>query len=209
MRADSSKNINPFVCLFRPSVCYKNTPVYPLIGYKIPFVCNRGFSLIEVIVVLTIAAILLTIAGPALQKFVASNRLTAQVNDLMADINLARSEAIKRNTASGLCASTSGTSCTTGGNWANGWLVYYNNSGTNVVLKVHESLTGNNSLSAIQTDVSSSTTASVDTVAYGKSGAFASQAFTYQFTVCDPKRGQSRIIDISVLGQTSVSSSTC
>lgn len=192
-----------------PSVGLKKPSISPIIGYKLPFVCNKGFSLIELIVVLTIASILLMIAGPALQKFVASNRLTSQVNDLLADINLARSEAIKRNAVTGVCASTSGTSCTASGNWASGWMVYYDNSGTKAVLKVHEALTGNNTLSASQTDVSSSTTTAVDTVAYGKSGAFASQAYTYQFTVCDPKRRQSRIIDISVLGQTSVSSSTC
>ena len=141
-----------------------------------------------------------------MQKFVSSNRLTTQVNDLLADISLVRSESIKRNGAAGICASTNGTSCTASGNWASGWLGYYDNSGTKVVLKVHEALSGGNTLKAEQTDASTSTTTAVDTVAYSKSGAFSSTAFTYKFTLCDPQRKQFKMIDITVVGQTSISS---
>jgi type IV fimbrial biogenesis protein FimT len=213
----STKKVCPFVCQLIPFICINEPIIKPFVGKRIPFVCNKGVTLIELIIVLTIAGVLVTLAAPSMQSFVTSNRLTTQVNDLLADISTARSEAIKRNTDTGICASTSGTSCTASGNWASGWLVYFVcpttdttcTAGAKVTVKMHEALTGGNTLAAIQIDVSSSVTSSVDTVTYSKSGAFASQAFTYKFTVCDPRRNQSRIADITVVGQTSVSSGTC
>lgn len=213
----STRKACPFVCQLVPFVCINEPVTKPFIGKKIPFVCNRGVTLVELIIVLTIAGVLVTLAAPGMQKFVASNRLTAQVNDLLADISAARSDAIKRNTDTGICASSSGTSCAAGGNWASGWLVYYTcpatdttcTAGAKVTLKVHEALTGGNTLSATQTNVSTTTTSSTDTVTYSKSGAFTSQTFTNRFTLCDPRRNQSRVIDITVVGQTTVSSGTC
>lgn len=214
----SRKNACPFVCLLLPFVCFNYPPRYPLVGLNKPLIRNRGVTLVELIIVLTISGVLAALAAPGMQRFVASNRLTAQVNDLLADISVARSDAIKRNTNAGICASTSGTSCTVSGNWANGWLVYYIcptgdpsgcTAGNNVVVKVHEALSGSNTLSAAQTDVSTSSSSSIDTMTFSKSGAFSSQAFKYTFTLCDPRRNQSRILGITVVGQTSVSSGTC
>ena len=214
----SPKKACPFVCLLLPFVCFNYPSSYPLVGLNKPFIRNRGVTLVELIIVLTIAGVLAALAAPGIQRFVASNRLTAQVNDLLADISFARSDAIKRNTSAGICTSTSGTSCTASGNWANGWLVYYVcptgdpsgcTAGNNVVVKVHEALSGSNTLSAVQTDVSTSSSSSIDTTTFSKSGAFPSQAFTYTFTLCDPRRNQSRILGITVVGQTSVSSGTC
>ena len=212
-----SERVCPFVCQLIPLIGINEPIIIPFVGKKIPSVYNKGITLVELIIVLTIAGVLAALAAPGMQRFVASNRLTTQVNDLLADISTARSEAIKRNTITGICTSTSGTSCTAGGNWVNGWLVYYVCPatdptcvvGTLVTVKMHEALTGSNTLSATQTDVSSGTTSSVDTVTYSKSGAFSSQAFTYTFTLCDPGQKQSRIVGITVVGQTSVSSGTC
>src|SRR3989304_10168811 len=122
----SSRNGSPFVCLLLPFVCSKNPAILPLVVRNIPFVYNKGFSLVELIVALTIAGVLMAVAAPALQKFFSSNQLTSQVNDLMADINLARSEAIKRHVTTGVCVTAAGgASCVTSGNWANGWVCFF------------------------------------------------------------------------------------
>jgi len=193
------RNGSPFVCLLLPFVCSKNPIILPLVGRNIPFVCNKGFSLVELIVALTIAGVLMAIAAPALQKFVSSNRLTGQVNDLMADINLSRSEAIKRNVTTGVCVTAAGgASCVTSGNWANGWLVYYDNAGTNVILKVHAALTGKNTLTS---------PGSVDQIVYSRNGLISSG--TGQFTLTDPITNGQRIVCISATGHANLSGVNC
>ena len=56
---------------------------------------QRGFSLIELAIVVALLAILAAMAMPAFQGFIASNRLTAESNEMLAALNLARSEAVR------------------------------------------------------------------------------------------------------------------
>ena len=58
---------------------------------------GSGFSLIELMVVLAVVSILLGVAVPAYQSFVDSTAVTTASNDLIAAINIARSEALKRD----------------------------------------------------------------------------------------------------------------
>lgn len=58
---------------------------------------SDGFTLIELMVTLVILVISLTIAVPAFQSMLQKNRITGAVNALVADLQLARQEAIKRN----------------------------------------------------------------------------------------------------------------
>jgi type IV fimbrial biogenesis protein FimT len=51
-------------------------------------------------------------------------RMTAQVNHLMAHLNLARSESIKRGTAVTLCKTEDSASCATGSAWHSGWIIF-------------------------------------------------------------------------------------
>ena len=81
-----------------------------------------GFTLIEILVTLTVAAILIGVAAPQFSKIMKSNRLTTSVNELVHSLNLTRSEAMKSNRAS-ICVSTNQSSCT-GGNWDEGWIVF-------------------------------------------------------------------------------------
>lgn len=89
-----------------------------------------GVTLIELMIALAILSVFATIALPAFGDFIRQIRLSSNMSDLTADIHLARSEAIKRNTRILLCARQSATSsaCTTStaaSAWMNGWLVCY------------------------------------------------------------------------------------
>lgn len=85
---------------------------------------ERGVSLIELLVVMSIVGVLATLAAPSLSSFVDSTRLNGATNLLLGDLNRARSEAIKRNGRVLLCIrNAAGNACATTTNWAVGWLV--------------------------------------------------------------------------------------
>jgi type IV fimbrial biogenesis protein FimT len=84
-----------------------------------------GFTIIELMVALTVAAILFGIAVPAFRGVIAGNRIVTQTNELVGAVNFARSEAITRNANIVLCRTNTSTStaCSTSlGNWTN-WIV--------------------------------------------------------------------------------------
>lgn len=72
---------------------------------------QTGFTLIELMFTIVVLAVLLGIGVPNFRDFIRNSRLTAAANDLLADINLARSEAVKRRVPVTLCKSTDGASC--------------------------------------------------------------------------------------------------
>jgi type IV fimbrial biogenesis protein FimT len=81
----------------------------------------RGFTLIELMVVLVIAGVLAMIATPSFTKIIATQRLKSAASNLQIALLTARSEAIKRN--ANVCLSTSNTGCTGAGAWNQGWYV--------------------------------------------------------------------------------------
>ena len=88
---------------------------------------KNGFSLLELMIALAIAAILLGLAVPSLQSFVGSSEMSATNNQFVYSLQTARSEAIKRAGPVGLCPSADPLadepSCGSG-NYANGWIVF-------------------------------------------------------------------------------------
>lgn len=87
-----------------------------------PWEC--GFTLIELLVTIAIAAILAAMAAPSFSNAILSNKLTGFANNFVASAQLARSEAIKRNTVVRMCRSANGTICATNGTWQQGWIVF-------------------------------------------------------------------------------------
>ena len=79
----------------------------------------RGFTTVELLVTLAIAAIVLGLGIPSLRDFMTANRLTSNVNSMVALINYARSEAIARNQVVVICPKTNGAdTCVNSQYWA-------------------------------------------------------------------------------------------
>ena len=84
-----------------------------------------GFTLVELMIVLVIAAVLLAIAAPGFRTLLERNRLQSASSNLFASLMLARSEALKRNQPVWVCKGA--TSCETSGtdgDWDVGWIVH-------------------------------------------------------------------------------------
>lgn len=95
---------------------------------------TQGFTLVELMVVLAIAAIVAIVGIPSMYSMIANNRLATQSNELVASINLARSEAIKRGQTVVLCKSNDdGTACDNAATWDKGWLIFEDTNRNNIL----------------------------------------------------------------------------
>jgi type IV fimbrial biogenesis protein FimT len=92
----------------------------------------RGFTFLEMLVVIAVAAVLVAVAIPSMASMMKSIKLSSASNSFLSYLHLARSEAIKRNSRVVLCKSADGLSCTQSGGWEQGLIVFHdaNNNGT-------------------------------------------------------------------------------
>lgn len=87
--------------------------------------CKRqsGFTILELMITLAVAAIVLSLGVPGFKSFMQNNRAATHTNDLITALNLSRSEATRRGTPIIVCSSTDGTRCSGSTDWSTGWVV--------------------------------------------------------------------------------------
>lgn len=84
---------------------------------------QKGFTLLELMVTISVAAIILSVGVPGFISFIQNNRAVTHTNDLVTALNLARSEATRRGSRILVCSSTDGASCEDSNDWSTGWIV--------------------------------------------------------------------------------------
>ena len=124
---------------------------------------SSGFTLIELMVAIAIVSILMTLAVPSFIQMFQSNTISSNVNNFLADMRYARSEAVRRGggvimcrsdapeAASPVCGSGSGPG--TNG-WVSGWIIFHDVDGdgtriassTDPVLRVQSPITSMDSI---------------------------------------------------------------
>lgn len=110
---------------------------------------ESGFTLVELMITLAVAAIILAIATPDFSNLIQNNRITSQTNELVSALHLARSEAVTRSATVTVCTRNSTVEdCDNSADWQDGWIVFVDGGdagdvdGSDTVLKVYEPTTG-------------------------------------------------------------------
>lgn len=85
---------------------------------------QRGFTLIELMLTISVLAVLLGLAVPSFLDTVRNNRTISQNNEFIGALNYARSEALKRSDAVSICASDDQETCSGDTDWTTGWIVF-------------------------------------------------------------------------------------
>ncbi len=96
---------------------------------------SRGFTLVEILVVMTISAILIAAAVPSFQWMITRNRISDATNLLLSNLEYARMEASRLGNTVSICrtldANANPPICSSaaigtfdGNDWASGWVVF-------------------------------------------------------------------------------------
>lgn len=166
-----------------------------------------GFTLVELMVALTILAILIGVAIPSFKNTIIRNNIDSQISDLQSSLSYARSEAVSRSTRVSICRSSNLTSCGSGTSWSDGWIVFVDNNSSGShgvvdsgeeVIKVHEALDGATALTL-------SDGAAKDFIQYNSRGVISDDSALSNgtFSICKPGESVSyaRALIVTITGR--------
>ncbi len=161
----------------------------------------KGYSLIELLIVVAMVGILAALSAPAFQDTIEATNTNSQIKVMLTTLNLARSEAIKRGQDVSICASNDGADCDED-DWSEGWIVFVDNNGDadgtagsvdggDVIIRVFDAL-----------GAASTLTSTTDLYSYNSLG-FSATGGNHTFLLC-PNSGNAanaRSIDIGPSGR--------
>lgn len=162
---------------------------------------NKGFTLIELIVTVSIASVLAVVAVPSFTQFIDESRDRAVVHKLIKSLVAARSEAVVRAAPVSLSAID--------GNWANGWLSWVDTDGNgsyddgeaiqkSTVVSDGAAITGDRGGTA------------VNTIAFSRDGFLNdAAAIVISYRTSPEYCSRDRNISVSLTGQVSVTERSC
>jgi type IV fimbrial biogenesis protein FimT len=136
-----------------------------------------GYNIVELMVALSIGAIVMGIGISSYRYVTNSNRVSTEVNALLGDMMLARSEAIKQGQPVSVCPSAGGTACDATTNWQKGWIVFSDVNGDGAFTVGSDTLLRVQKAFATTTDTFQSDNA-VEFVTYNREGFAVNQPTT-------------------------------
>jgi type IV fimbrial biogenesis protein FimT len=160
---------------------------------------QRGFTIVELLVSLAVAAVLIGIALPAFNGLMAQRRLTSQVNDFMVAVQYARSEAAKRGQAVSIQSLDAGDGAN---EWGDGYCVVVGNPGDcDDPLRTFDAI-GDSTLDAAGAlDGRASITFNARGLMVGGGAG--------TVDLCDPEQTRGRRVSISLIGRVSSQELDC
>jgi len=170
----------------------------------------NGFTIIELMITIVIAAILIGVAIPSFTELIRDNQTATQSARFIADLNMARSEAVKRGINVFVCKSSDRATCTNGSNWESGWLVIADadrDAGfdAGAVLHVNQGLDANFTLRASQGNFNNWVRYDSNGAANGDGGG---NSETFKLCRPDANTAESRQIDITATGRVNLKEGT-
>ncbi len=109
-----------------------------------------GFTLIELVVTILMAAIILSAGVPGFRNMILNNRQATQINNFLSSLMIARSEAVKRHSSTvTVCKTADQATCVVAGGWEQGWIIFDDVDGSGAVdgaeqlIRVYESIANN------------------------------------------------------------------
>lgn len=89
-----------------------------------------GFTLVELLITLSISAMLLGIAAPNFRDAIDNSRQSSVYNSLVGAMRQARSEAIKQSGNVAVCARAANGNNVCGSDWSDGWIIFTDGGAT-------------------------------------------------------------------------------
>jgi type IV fimbrial biogenesis protein FimT len=155
---------------------------------------KNGFSLIELLLVVSLTAILLALAAPSFQALVADNRMSTQINTLVTALHMARSEAVKTGRAVTICSAANGAP-NASTEWKTGWLVQTGSACANPLASGEREVLREGVLSGL-----SKLTASAAALTYRGNGLLSSGVST-TFVFCDSRgAADAKAVEVTATG---------
>ncbi|MHA7841459.1 MAG: GspH/FimT family pseudopilin [Gammaproteobacteria bacterium] len=165
---------------------------------------KNGFTLMELLVTLTIIGIVAALGFPTLRYFIQNNRAMSLSTTFISDLAYARSEAVRQGKTISICASANTEQTACGTEWQNGWIIFLDPNGDGTLgslnnrLRVHETLAPGTKISAANSRIT-----------FSSSGFLLYGVGNYQLSAEDCTGNYGRRINLAGTGRLQVINTPC
>ena len=152
---------------------------------------TKGFSLVELMITLSILAIVMALAFPSFSTLLIKQKIKSKRDELMSAFQYARTEAVTQNRPVSICPSanpwSSSPTCSGNTDWTTGWIVFYDTSLSTTPVVHTPILRGYPRVEGITVKYNSSGAASPNLIRYVATGMMDTAFSPGTFELSDPK----------------------